>query len=360
VAVETLAAGILTLDPTGSMLTSSHILLAKLAYNTNHVDLALPIIDKNIVFFPGMSNYADSTILADTSLSPSAYISRETGLTAQLKPASILEYDLLCGMSFCSRREWAKAHDAFERAVTFPTRDGGTSKIMVEAYKKWVLINLLWKGKQAELPSYTGTGASKQYSTLGKPYTNIANQFVSDNTSGLREEAENNGHIWLEDGNTGLVQEVLAAYQKWQILRLQRIYSKISIPEIRQLTSSAETGQALEKNEDVETLIQNMIISGMLRGVIEKNDDGTAFLTFLAPSSILSEHDFAKELAHTAHRLKQLQPVFKATNERLGTSKDYIKHLIRESKRDKTEDAAAGFQTTVDDEDLMGGVISTF
>ncbi|KAH9999768.1 hypothetical protein F4779DRAFT_605114 [Xylariaceae sp. FL0662B] len=361
VGVEVLAAAILKLDPSGTMLTSSHVILARLAYNTDNIEPALQVLDKDIVFYPNMANHGDPQYLCDLSLSPPSYISRETQLTAILKPAVIMEYDLLCGMIYCARRDWVKAYASFERVLTFPTREGGTSKIMTEAYKKWILVSLLSKGKQVELPTYTGAAAAKLYGILGKPYTAIASLFVTENVKGLKAEAVKNTQLWLEDGNTGLMQEVLAAYQKWRVLELEQIYSKISITEIREQTKSAETGEVLTKDEDVETLIQNMIIAGMLNGVMEKNDDGTVFLTFLHPDTQRSEEDFTKELALTAARLKQLQPLFKATNERLGTSKDYIRHVIKESRqKDKNEsDPTLGFDAQVDDEDLMGGVVAT-
>ncbi|KAI1208688.1 uncharacterized protein F4807DRAFT_452292 [Annulohypoxylon truncatum] len=360
-AVEALATAILRLDPTGSLLTTSHILLAKLAYNTDNIEPALPVIDKNIVFFPGMANYGEPKYLCDLTLPPPVYLSRETGLTGVLKSSLVLEYDLLRGMMYCSRRDWAKAYDAFERVVAFPTREGGTSKIMAEAYKKWMLVSLLSKGKLVDPPPYTGAAANKLYGSLGKPYQAVAMLFVTDDVQALKTEVEKNNQLWSEDGNTGLVQEVLAAYQKWRVLGLERIYSKISLPEIRQQTTSAETGKVLENDEDVETLIQNMIISGMLNGVVEKNDDGTNFLTFLSPSTLLSEEDFASELASTALRLKQLHSFFKLTRERLGTSKEYIKHIIKEEKRaEKNEpDPTLGFDAQVDDEDLMGGIVAT-
>lgn len=305
-----------------------------------------------------MSNHGHPQFFCDLSLSPQAYISKESGLTNALKSTAVLEYDLLVGLIYCSRRNWAKAYAAFERVITFPTRDSGTSKIMAEAYKKWILVGLLLNGKYEALPTLTGSGATKLYQTLGKPYKEVATLFETDNAEELMAEVAKQAAIWNEDQNLGLIREVLAAYQMWQVLNLQHVYSKISIAEIRQRTKSGQSGNNLSKDEDVETLIQNMIISGMLNGVIEKNDDGVTFLTFLPPSTVLSEQDFAKELARTAFRLKALQPVFKATNERLGTSKEYVKHLAKEQRRgaDKIEQE---FESHVDDEDLMGGITST-
>lgn len=300
IAVDALATAILRIDPTGGMLTSTHTQMAKLAYTTDTIDAALPVIDKNIVFYPNMANWVEPDPLCDLTLSPASYIHKEIGLTLNLKTAMVLEYDLLRGMMYCAKRNWAKAHAAFERVITFPTRDGGTSKIMVEAYKRWVLVSLLHKGKLDPPPSYTAPAALKVFGTLGKHYTDMVALFDAEGPEAageLKRQVESLGAVWQEDGNLGLIQEVLAAYQEWQILNLQHVYSKISISDIRQQTRSAQTGSTLGKDADVEALIQNMIISGTLKGVVEKNDDGTAYLTFFPSSVTFSEDEFAKQMS---------------------------------------------------------------
>ncbi|KAJ8121015.1 hypothetical protein O1611_g10211 [Lasiodiplodia mahajangana] len=362
VAVEALARAILGLDPSGSMLTSSHVLLAKLAYETDNIPPALPVIDKDIVFYPGMANHETAQYLCDLELSPPSYISKHTGFTAKLKSSVVLEYDLLCGMMYCARREWGKARAAFERCVSFPTKEMGCSKIMVEAYKRWILVSLLSEGKYSSTPPHASAVTTKTFGVLGKHYVALATAFTTDDVHQLKQEVDKNSQLWMEDGNVGLVEEVLSSYQQWRVLSLQDVYTKISIPEIRQQTKSAETGALLNKDEDVEALIQNMIIEGMLKGVIEKNDDGTKFLIFLSPTTYLSEQEFAQETQRAAAKLKELKSIFVATNQRLGTSKEYIKWLVKESKRDKSGDAQdptlGAFDSQIDDEDLMGGLPS--
>ncbi|KAJ2985371.1 hypothetical protein NUW58_g5568 [Xylaria curta] len=359
VAVEALATAILKLDPSGTMLTSSHLLLASLAYNTDNIQPALPVIDKDIVFYPGMANHENAQYQCDPGLSSASYISRGTGLTKVLKSSMVLEYDLVCGMTYCARQEWDKARAAFERVVTFPTKDGGCSKIMVDGFKKWILVSLLSQGKHSTTPPYTTASTIKTLEVLGRNYVDLAAAFVTDDVQLFKLEADNQQQVWLEDGNAGLVKEVVASYQKWRVLSLQKIYTKISIAEIRLQTKSAETGAVLNKDEDVEALIQSMIIEGMLKGVIEKNDDGTKFLAFLSPTAHPSEQEFQRELKHTAAKLQELTPIFDATNLRLATSREFIKWAVKENKRDKSNDAqdpTLGFDAQIDDEDLMGGL----
>ncbi|TGJ78913.1 hypothetical protein E0Z10_g9845 [Xylaria hypoxylon] len=359
VAVECLASAILKLDPSGTILTSSHILLTKLAYDTDNIQPALPVIEKDIVYYPGMANHQDAPYLCDLELPPPLYISKTSGLTTSLKSSMVLEYDLVGGMMYCARREWWKARKAFERVITFPTKDGGCSKIMVEAFKKWILVSLLADGRHSNTPPpHTSESTVKIFGILARSYVSFATAFATDDVEQLKLEAHNNAQLWMEDGNVGLVEEVMASYQKWRVLSLQDIYTKISIAEIRQQTKSAETGAVLNKDEDVEALIHNMIIAGMLKGVIEKNDDGTKFLLFLSPTTHLSERELAKEIQGYAAKLREIKKIFTATSQRLGTSKEYIKWVVKESKRDKSseaQDPTLAFDTQIDDEDLMGG-----
>ncbi len=247
----------------------------------------------------------------------------------------VLEYDLVSALCYLHQRRWQQAFDALERVITFPTRDNGCSKIMAEAFNKWVLTGLLLKGKTPVIPPTTGNGAQKAYNTLGKPYLAIAKAFEQTTAAQLRTELSNvNEQFFVEDGNLGLLNEVLRHYQKWQILSLRDVYAKIPLEKIRQTTQDGETAAHLETVGEVEKLLKSMIEDGMLRGVIEKPTDGKpAYLTFLSSTDTLSEEQFAVEIRASAQRIKNLEPVLKATNERLATSKDYIRHLIKEKSR---------------------------
>ena len=355
------------------MLTSHHLSLVELAYEANVVEPAFQVTDKQIVYFPGMARDQEFGIrntsaipqkpLCDLSIPPTAYIMTETGLTNALRVDQVLQYDLLCGLMYCSRRQWAKARAAFERVVTHPTRDGGVSKIMTEAYSKWVLTSLLVNGHTPTVPATAGANARKTYEMVAKPYLAVASHFDSMAAVPLKQEVENNAQIWSNDRNTGLVQEVLAAHQKWQIIELRNIHIKVSLSEIRRQTCSAETGAMLPSDNDVEALIQDMIQSGMLQGIIEKPADKPAYLKFLSESEDLSEAEYQVEIASVFAKMKELEAIYKTTSSRLSTNPYYVKHHIREQKREKESGGqnalSSSFEATVEDEDLMTGLAAS-
>ncbi|KAL2167863.1 hypothetical protein VTG60DRAFT_692 [Thermothelomyces hinnuleus] len=366
VAVDLLTTALLRLDPTGSVLTSYHVALVKLAFTTDNVEPALPLLEKNIVFYPGAKGLQETRPLGSLDLPPASYMTVETRLTKQLSSSDVLQYDLLRGLCFIQRRAWAQAFDALERVVTYPAKDSHScSKIMVEAHNKWILVGLLLNGKTPTPPSYTAPGAQKTFAALGKPYHSIGKAFEESTAERLKTEFEDLGpQFFSEENNLSLMRLVLQHYQRWQVLNLRNIYTTVSLEQIRVRTQSAETAAPLATEAEVERLVKDMIDEGMLRGAIERPiDGGLAYLVFHEPNEELSEAEFAQRMLRTAQRLKEVESLVRATNERLGTSRDYVRYLAGQQKKggkDAQRDYGSSFVNQVEDEDLMTGVVAAY
>ncbi|KAM5352439.1 hypothetical protein ACJ41O_005162 [Fusarium nematophilum] len=362
VAAEAIATAMLRIDPSGSMFTSTHLTLVKYAYSASWVEPALKVLDRDITFFPGMAGQKDAKLLCDGSLTPAAYISVDTGLTESVKTVTVLEYNLLSALCYMSRRDWAKAHRALERVITHPSKEKGVSKIMDEAYKRWLLVGLLKDGKEPTLPAYTALSAKNTYSTLGTPYKNVAGHFSTTNAGQLKTEVDSNRQVWEDDSNSTLVAEVVAAYQKWQIINLREIYKQISISQLRQVTLSAETGEVLKDDEQATRLVRDMIESGLLKGELLPGSSGEdSYLLFHEDSDFsMTETEFAQEIALRHHNIEGLGKQYKAANERLSSSKEYVRHMVKEQKRAEKDatDPGVGFDAQIEDEDLMTGIMA--
>jgi COP9 signalosome complex subunit 3 len=261
-----------------------------------------------------------------------------------------------------SRRDWTKAYQALERVITHPAKDKGVSKVMDEAYKRWLLVGLLKDGKEPSIPSYTSTVAKNTFSTLSTPYKNITTWFTTTDAAQLKAEIEANRQVWEEDGTSSLVAEVVAVYPKWQIINLRDIYVRVSISQVRLSTLSAETGEILTDDDATTRLVQDMIDSGLLKGELQPgNDDGELYLHFHDDNEEMTEANFAQQIAQRYHNIESLGSQYKVANERLGNSKEYVKHAVREQKRaDKDPtDPGLGFDSLIEDEDLMTGITPT-
>jgi COP9 signalosome complex subunit 3 len=76
-----------------------------------------------------------------------------TGLSSKISYRDYLRYFLYGGMIYLALKEWRKASHFLGTVISMPTM-GSVSMIMVEAYKKWILVGLLEKGKVSErIPS---------------------------------------------------------------------------------------------------------------------------------------------------------------------------------------------------------------
>lgn len=358
-AVDLLAAVILRLDPSGSVFTSTHLLLAKLALDTNSIQPALAVIDRDVSFYPNMAGPRDPRPLCEKDLEPATYLS-STGLTGTLTSASVLEYDLISGLIYISRRDWAKAQRALERVIAHPAKDKSVSKIMADAYKKWLLVGLLHLGHAPTLPSYISPATKSSYLVLTPQYNMVASQFNTANAAQLRTDVETNAKLWDDDGNMSLIAEVVSAYQKWQILNLRQVYKNVPVSTIQSTTLSAETGETLKGTEEVVDLVSSMIESGMLKGQVEVGATAEeTYLTFSDVDTSIPETDFAREITRSQLSIDALGKQYRLTNERLSGSKEYVKHLVRRSEKEDDEPEVRPFEAQIEDEDLMTGIVTS-
>ncbi|CAK7234277.1 hypothetical protein SCUCBS95973_008881 [Sporothrix curviconia] len=379
-AVELLAHALETIDPAGHMMTSNHLTLAKLAYHTNNAAAALPILGKEIVFFPGTAHHRESERLCSRSLAAPWYISKDTGLTLPLKSTQVLEYDYTVGMLYLSLRDWAAAHAAFARAVSYLVRDSGVSKITVEAHKFWVLTGLLLFGRVANTPAQTAGAVSRVCSSANKLYLEIAEHFQSASAQALHLEVALAQEVLAADGTAGLVSEVVSAHPKWQIARLRDVYIKISIPAIRATLqrvpdNTGPLGVGREPQDDVAgfseaevvALVQDMIASGMIKAALRSAETTTTtaaaptsievaggqpppgtYLEFLPEEEDMTETEFAQRVAAIKTRLQALQTLQRTTDEHLSLDRDYVRHVVRSQAWDKDRP---------DEDDIVGGLM---
>lgn len=111
---------------------------------------ALPVLDKAMYHFPAGPNNTYQAhrrvFLCSQHESSAAYITHASGFTAQVTYRDHLQYFLYGAMIYMALKEWESALHLLCIVITCPVANT-VSKIMVEAYKKWLLVSLLAKGK---------------------------------------------------------------------------------------------------------------------------------------------------------------------------------------------------------------------
>ena len=152
-AIEPLKEAILRLDPTGATLTSSHIALSRLCLKSRAYVLATPVLDLDVYHIPTPSvrNHerepANIPLPCAKHITSSTFITSVSGHSQKLNYHDHLLYFLYGAMIYIGLWNWERAIAFLEIVIAAPCGMSSCSMIQVEAYKKWVLVNLMFYGK---------------------------------------------------------------------------------------------------------------------------------------------------------------------------------------------------------------------
>jgi len=174
------------LDPSMGTLTSSHLTFVRACLRNQAYREALLVIENDIHSFAPKEAPEASLPCSSHHLS-NRYITLASKLTTELKLAEVQEYQLLCAMVYIGLRQWSAAQHRLEHVLATPTTNS-TNGMMLEAYKKWLLVSLLANGKVGSLSKAANGSAIKTLKTAARPYEAIVEAFKLGNPSKLRAE----------------------------------------------------------------------------------------------------------------------------------------------------------------------------
>lgn len=343
------------LDPSRSFLTTIHIPLVRLALETTEYEAVLSLVEQPVLYFSRCSEKNKPLFLCELGIPPSSYIS---SLAGTWRYQDILDYFWTSALICIGSRKWEAALDNLESCILYPLKDHAVSRIMVEAYKKWILVNLILTGKAATFPPHIPTACAKAFSTLCKPYDSVAIIFENGTAGRLKSEVEFAWKIWSDDGNRELMTEILAAYQKTQIRKLANIYTKITLTEVASQTRSAITDAALS-TADTRALVEAMIQDGSLHATVTSGATDVLNFDDIGRTStgaelFQAEREMEAMLAIHTQRIQALAQEIKTTDHMLTHDQRYVNETRKTQKAQKEAAGRKEGSNMVDDEDLMG------
>lgn len=134
------------------------------------------------------------------------------------------------GMIYAAVKDFDRALIFFEAALT--TQSMAVSHIMIESYKKYVLISLIVYGKIMPLPKYTPQVVSRFIRGFCDPYINIAQSYSSNNPEEVKAVITKHQTVFQSDKNEGLVKQVLNSLHKKNIQRLTKTFLTLSLTDV--------------------------------------------------------------------------------------------------------------------------------
>ncbi|TQB69932.1 hypothetical protein MPDQ_001122 [Monascus purpureus] len=225
--------------------------------------------------------------------------------------------------------------------------------VMVEAYKKWVLVSLLEHKKSIALPNVVTAQTAKIYRSLARPYIALATSFDEDNYERLKIDIDVGRSIWQTDNNTGLVFQVMEKFRSAAILRLGRSFAALTVSDV-----AAHVSLSSISTKEMESFLASLITFGVMNATLFHSCDKSSKTTlrFLMKTSGLSaaqELRAHKRLLQEAHLLRVLVDNIMQSNHVLELSSEHIEDLRKTQRR--VENGAKG------NSDMpIGGEVSEF
>jgi len=132
------------LDPTTGTFTSTHLKLIQLCMETRSYAAAIPVLDNYIHSLPTAvpketRDGLEYSVLAADTVSSGEFIHSKSGHTEKVTLGDLHEYYVLGAMAYMGTRQFKRALQCLEHVLVTPAANA-TSGLMLEAYKKWVLL----------------------------------------------------------------------------------------------------------------------------------------------------------------------------------------------------------------------------
>ncbi|XP_008555887.1 COP9 signalosome complex subunit 3 [Microplitis mediator] len=172
------------------------------------------------------------------------------------------------GMIYTALKNYDRALYFFEVCVTIPAM--AVSHIMLEAYKKFILVSLILHGKIVNIPKYASQVLIRFIRPLSQPYGELATAYSTNSCEEVQGVINKYREVFVRDHNLGLVKQVLSYLYKKNIQRLTKTFLTLSLSDVASRVQ-------LPGPADAEKYILNMIEDGEIYATINQKDGMVVF-----------------------------------------------------------------------------------
>jgi len=224
----------------------------------------------------------------------------------------MLRYYYYGGMIYVGIKNYAAATDFFRQGFTAPAVV--LSAIMVESYKKYVLVSLLQYGQLNPVPKYTSSIVQRHLKSTCPQYQEFANAFATGSLDEVQKVATEHTEVFTKDKNFGLVRQCIQALYRSNIKRHTKTYLTLSLDQI---ANSVKLSSAKE----AERFVLRMIESGEIHATISQKDGMVSF------SDTPQEFNYTKMLQQLDTQIKssiQLAQKLRSMDQDIASSSQYL------------------------------------
>lgn len=352
-AIAPIRSAMVRLDATTGTFTSTHLAFLRLCMETRSYAAAEPILDNYIHTLPAripscVREGLEYSVACADVVSSGEYMHQASGHSEKVGLQDVQEYYVLGAMAYVGLRKFKKAQHFLEFVLMVPAGNVANG-LMLEAYKKWVLLRCLVGDATSALPRTANSTAMRQVKSASKAYEALAEAYEQvGNLAKLKAQIKAGEEMWAEDGNQGLVQALLGSQMRAYVSQLSRTYSAIPVSKI-----AAHLGA---EAEEIGPYLAGLIQDGQLNARLE----GTEVLRFFVDATqgplARTEKQQQRALLAQTVQTQALAEQVQEADYRLWLTREVLEHAKRTNKR--TGQGGDGMDTAweegVDvDEDLM-------
>uniref|UniRef100_A0A1B6L0M0 COP9 signalosome complex subunit 3 n=1 Tax=Graphocephala atropunctata TaxID=36148 RepID=A0A1B6L0M0_9HEMI len=240
--IELLKQAIRKIQVSEGQLTSIHADLCQLCLSAKCFKPALEFLDTDI-----------TTIIEEGS---------------QFNSKHFLLYYYYGGMIYTALKRYEHALYCLEVVITTPAY--AVSHVMLEAYKKYILVSLILYGKIQNVPKYMTVTVTRFIKPLSQMYHDLANACMANNSAEAQSLLVKYHDTFTRDNNIGLTKQVIASLYKKNIQRLTKTFLTLSLTDLASRVQLASPA-------DAERYILNMIEDGEIFAAINQKDGMVSF-----------------------------------------------------------------------------------
>ncbi|KAK3914170.1 COP9 signalosome complex subunit 3 [Frankliniella fusca] len=182
---------------------------------------------------------------------------------SQSEAKYFLLYFYYGAMIYTAVKKFDRALYFLEVVITTPAM--AVSHIMLEAYKKYILVCLILHGKVLNPPKYTSQVIERFIKPLSSAYHKLSLAYNSNSCEEVQQCLTLYAETFNRDGNNGLAKQVLASLRKKNIQRLTKTFLTLSLSDVASRVQ-------LPSPRDAEKAILNMIEDGEIFASINQKD----------------------------------------------------------------------------------------
>jgi len=224
------------------------------------------------------------------------------------------------GIIYTALKQFKKAQEFFSTVIYFPAIV--TSEIMVESYKKFVLVSLIEEGSVPSLSRTSGQHFLRIIKQRYPAYDEIVISYSLRSIEDLDKCIELYFESFMKDKNYGLVKQVRQSLYKDNIAKLTKTYLTLSLKNISDVAR-------IQDVKEVERRVLSMIRRGQVFAKINQKD---GMVSFSENPTQYNGNSNLTYLDTNIYNIMKIEHDVRRMDEKISTSQQYIQKILQSER----------------------------